>query len=30
MKREFFNRWYGLKSYYIALTVSTLPYQVRE
>lgn len=27
MKREFFNRWYGLKSYYIALTVSTLPYQ---
>lgn len=28
MKREFFNRWYGLKSYYIALTFSTLPYQV--
>ncbi|XP_052132803.1 ATP-binding cassette subfamily G member 4 [Frankliniella occidentalis] len=27
MKREFFNRWYGLKSYYIALTFSTLPWQ---
>lgn len=28
MKREYFNRWYGLKAYYTALTVSTLPLMV--
>nr|XP_015834339.1 PREDICTED: uncharacterized protein LOC100141557 [Tribolium castaneum] len=25
MKREYFNRWYGLKAYYAAMTVVTLP-----
>lgn len=25
MKREYFNRWYGLKAYYSALTVSMMP-----
>ncbi|KAJ9582805.1 hypothetical protein L9F63_022846, partial [Diploptera punctata] len=25
MKREFFNRWYGLKAYYAALTVASFP-----
>nr|CAD7267456.1 unnamed protein product [Timema shepardi] len=25
LQREYFNRWYGLKPYYMALTVSTLP-----
>lgn len=28
LKREFFNRWYGLSAYYLALTVSTIPIQV--
>lgn len=27
MKREHFNRWYGLNSYFLALTVSTIPIQ---
>lgn len=25
LKREYFNRWYGLNSYFLALTVSTIP-----
>lgn len=25
MRREYFNRWYNLKAYYVALTLSTLP-----
>lgn len=25
MKREYFNRWYGLKAYYAAVTVSSFP-----
>ncbi|XP_069702129.1 ATP-binding cassette subfamily G member 4 isoform X2 [Periplaneta americana] len=28
MKREYFNRWYGLSSYYMALTVSKIPIQI--
>lgn len=27
LKREYFNRWYGLNAYFCALTVSTLPAQ---
>lgn len=27
--KENFNRWYSLRSYYLAITVSDLPFQVR-
>lgn len=29
IRREYFNRWYSLKSYYAALTLATLPVMVR-
>jgi len=29
LKREYFNRWYGLNAYFCALTCSQLPMQVR-
>lgn len=29
LKREYFNRWYGLNAYFCALTFSQLPMQVR-
>lgn len=28
LKKECFNRWYGLVPYYAALTLSRLPFQV--
>lgn len=28
LKREYFNRWYGLNAYFCALTCSQLPMQV--
>lgn len=28
MKKECFNRWYGLTPYYLALTISRLPLQI--
>lgn len=28
VKREYFNRWYGAKPYFVANAVSTLPVQV--
>lgn len=28
LRREYFNRWYGLKSYFMALTVSSIPSQI--
>ncbi|XP_068632466.1 ATP-binding cassette sub-family G member 1-like isoform X2 [Battus philenor] len=28
LRREYFNRWYGLKAYYAALTFSTLPIMI--
>ncbi|XP_047119631.1 ATP-binding cassette subfamily G member 4-like [Schistocerca piceifrons] len=28
LKREYFNRWYGLKSYFMALTCSTAPFMI--
>ena len=28
MKKEYFNRWYGLNSYYMAMTLSKIPVQV--
>ncbi|XP_075225271.1 ATP-binding cassette sub-family G member 4-like isoform X2 [Lycorma delicatula] len=28
LKREFFNRWYGLNPYFFALTISQLPLQI--
>lgn len=27
--KENFNRWYSLKSYYMAITISDIPFQVR-
>lgn len=26
--KENFNRWYSLKSYYMAITISDIPFQV--
>ena len=28
MKKEHFNRWYGLNSFYMAMTLSKIPVQV--
>ncbi|XP_014274727.1 ATP-binding cassette subfamily G member 4 isoform X1 [Halyomorpha halys] len=28
VKREFFNRWYGLNAYYFALSISRIPFQM--
>lgn len=28
--KENFNRWYSLKSYYMAITISDIPFQVCE
>lgn len=28
LKKEYFNKWYDIKSYYLALTLSTLPDQL--
>lgn len=28
LKREYFNRWYGLKAYYMAITVASVPLMV--
>jgi hypothetical protein len=28
MKKEYFNRWYGLNSFYMATTLSKIPVQV--
>lgn len=28
LRREYFNRWYGLKPYFLAMSVSRLPLQV--
>lgn len=30
LKREYFNRWYGLNAYFCALTCSQIPMQVRR
>jgi hypothetical protein len=27
--KENFNRWYSLRSYYLAITISDIPFQVR-
>lgn len=30
LKREYFNRWYGLNAYFCALTISQIPMQVKK
>lgn len=30
LKREYFNRWYGLNAYFCALTFAQLPMQVKK
>lgn len=30
MKKEYFNRWYGLNSFYMAMTLSKIPVQVSK